>query len=192
MKTVRMLCRSMCAVMALALFALPAMAQEASDASSSNVTSIFRWINFAIVFGTLVWAFSKFGPVARKRADEISEKIAEGTRAREAAEAQRREVQAKLARVDSDVAQLQADASKAAAAEAQRLRAQAKEEAQNIERAGQAEIAATEAAARLELKEYAGRLAVERAEALLREQMTPAAEAAVFRAFVDKLQESRN
>jgi F-type H+-transporting ATPase subunit b len=192
MKTSRLLLRSMCAATFLALIAVPAMAQEASDASTATTTSIFRWINFAIVLGTLIWAFSKFGPVARKRADEISEKIAEGTRAREAAEAQRREVQAKLAGVDADVAQMQADANKAAVSEAQRLRAQAKEDAQNIERAGQAEIAATEAAARLELREYAGRLAVERAEALLREQMTPTAEAAVFRAFVDKLQESRN
>jgi F-type H+-transporting ATPase subunit b len=140
----------------------------------------------------LAWAFSKAGPYFRSHSEEIAQKIAEGARAREAAEAQRREVQEKLSHVDEEVAKLRADSKRAADAEGQRLRAMAKEEAQNIERAGQAEIAAAEQAARLELREYAAGLAVERAEVLLREQMTAKTEAAVFRAFVDSLEESRN
>ena len=54
-------------------------------------------------------------------------------------------------------------------------------EAETIERAAQAEIAAAERAARLELKALAARLAVERAEAVLRGELTPEAEAALFR-----------
>jgi F-type H+-transporting ATPase subunit b len=178
--------------LAMALLAAPVFAQESGDATTSPTGWVFRWINFAIVFGVIVWAFSKAGPTFRKHADEISQKIAEGTRAREAAENQRRAVQEKLSRLDEEVAQLRADAKRAAEAEAQRLRALAKQDAQTIERAGQAEIDAAERAARLDLKLLAGRLAVERAEGLLRDQMTPTTEAAVFRAFVEKLQESRN
>jgi len=87
---------------------------------------------------------------------------------------------------------LRADAQRANENEAQRIRALAKADAQNIERAGQAEIAAAEHAARLELKAFAGRVAVDQAEVLLRDQMTAGTEAAVFRAFVESLDGSRN
>lgn len=176
----------------LALAAMPAMAQESGDATTTTTGWVFRWLNFAIIFIGIIWAFSKAGPYFRGHSEEISQKIAEGARAREAAENQRRVVRQKLAHVDEEVAQLSADAKRAAEGEAQRLRATAKEEAQNIERAGQAEIAAAEHAARLELKSLAGRLAVERAEVLLRERMTASAEAAVFQEFVESLEERRN
>lgn len=184
--------RAVAAVVLLVVVASPVFAQEGGDATTSPTGMVFRWINFAIIFAAIVWGFSKAGPYFRRNAQEISQKIAEGARAREAAENQRREVQAKLARVDQEVAQLRVEAQRSAEGETQRIRALAKDEAQLVERAGQAEIAAAEHAARLELKALASRLAIERAEALLREQITPATEAAVFRSFVDTLQESRN
>lgn len=176
----------------IALLAAPAFAQETPDATTTTTGWVFRWLNFAIIFSGIIWAFSKAGPYFRRHSEEISQKIAEGARAREAAEAQRRAVQEKLSHIDDEVAKLRADAKRAAEAETQRLRAMAKAEAQMIERSGQAEIAAAEHAARLELKSLAGRLAVERAELILRDQMTPGKEAAVFGAFVETLQESRN
>jgi F-type H+-transporting ATPase subunit b len=188
----RIALRSACAMALVALLAVPVFAQDTADSTTTTTGWIFRWINFAIVFGVLAWGFSKAGPYFRKHSEEIAQKIAEGARAREAAENQRRTVQEKLAHLDDEVAKLRADAKRAAEGEAQRLRALAKEEAQNVERAGQLEIAAAEHAARLELKILAGRLAVERAEALLRQQMNAATEAAVFRSFVETLEESRN
>ena len=76
--------------------------------------------------------------------------------------------------------------------EAARLRALAKEEAHKIEHAAQAEIAAAERAARYEVKTLATRMAVERAEALLREGMTPQSESALFQDFVAELDRSVN
>ncbi len=176
----------------VAALASPALAQETGDATTTTTGWVFRWINFAIVFGVIAWGFSKAGPYFRKHSEEIAQKIAEGKRAREAAENQRRAVQEKMSHIDEEVAQLRAEATRANEAEAQRLRAMAKQEAEHIERTGQAEIAAAEHAARLELRAFAGRIAVERAEVLLRGQMTPAAEAAVFSAFVESLEGSRN
>jgi len=176
----------------VALLAAPIFAQGSGDATTTAAGWTFRWINFAIAFGVIAWGFSKAGPYFRKHSQEISQKIAEGKRAREAAENQRRAVQEKLSHIDEEVAQLRTQASRANEAEAQRLRAVAKQEAQHIERTGHAEIAAAEHAARLELRAFAGRLAVERAEVLLRQHMTPAAEAAVFSAFVESLEGSGN
>jgi F0F1-type ATP synthase membrane subunit b/b' len=72
------------------------------------------------------------------------------------------------------------------------LRSLAREEAQKIERAAQAEIAAAERAARMELKSLAARMAVERAEALLRKELTPKSEAVLFQTFVQELGRSVN
>jgi F-type H+-transporting ATPase subunit b len=180
------------AVVLVSLMALPVMAQETGDVTTTTTGWVFRWINFAIIFALIAWGFSKAGPYFRKTADQISQKIAEGNRAREAAENQRRMVQEKMSHLDAEVAQLRADAKRANEGEAQRIRAMAKADAQNIERAGQAEIAAAEHQARLELKAFAGRVAVEQAELILRDQMTASTEAAVFRSFVESLEGSRN
>jgi F-type H+-transporting ATPase subunit b len=179
-----------CALLCV-LLAAPAFAQK-GDLTATGAGPVFRWINFAIVAALIVWGFSKAVPFFGKNADDISRAIAEGVQARQAAEKQRQEVQAKLARIDEEVAELRAEAQRAAEAEAQRLRALAKEDAQGIERAGLAEILAAERAARIELKALAGRLAVTQAEAVLRQQINPATEAGLFRAFIDELQGSKN
>jgi F-type H+-transporting ATPase subunit b len=174
--------------------ALPLLAQEGEGSpADSTVGWVFRWLNFAIVFGAIgYFAVKKGGPYFRGQAEEIAKKIAEGTRAREAAERQRQEAQAKLANIEREIAEMRVEANRDAEAEAQRLRALAREEAEKIERAAQAEIAAAERAARMELKAFAARLAVERAEALLREELTPKSEAALFQAFVQELGRSVN
>lgn len=186
------LSKLLCALAMIALMAAPVMAQETGDVTTTTTGWVFRWINFAIIFALIAWGFSKAGPYFRKTADQISQKIAEGKRAREAAENQKRMVQEKMAHLDAEVVQLRADAKRAKEGEAQRIRAMAKEDAQNIERAGHAEIAAAEHQARLELKAFAGRVAVEQAEVILRDQMNANTEAAVFRAFVESLEGSRN
>jgi F-type H+-transporting ATPase subunit b len=189
------LLRYLGSLVTLFLFAaLPALAQE-SEASpvDSPAGWIFRWLNFAIVFGAIGYlAWKKGGPYFRAQAEEISRKIEEGTRAREAAERQRREVQARLANIENEIAAMREEAKRDADAEAQRLRALSREEAQKIEAAAQEEIAAAGRASRMELKILAARMAVERAEGLLRKELTPKSEAALFQIFVQELERSVN
>jgi F-type H+-transporting ATPase subunit b len=175
------------------LAAAPLLAQEDEPSPADSTTGwVFRWLNFAIVLALVVYAFRKAAPYFRNHAEEIFQKIAEGTRAREAAEQQRREAQAKLAGIENEVAEMRVEAKRGAAAEAERLRALAKSEAEAIERSAQAEIAAAERAARLELKALAARIAVERAEAVLRQELTPQTESVLFRTFVAELERSTN
>jgi F0F1-type ATP synthase membrane subunit b/b' len=181
---------------ALALVALavaaPVMAQEGESPADSQTGWVFRWINFSIVAVLLIWGFRKAAPAFRARRTEMAEKIAEGTRAREAAETRRREVEEKLKGLDQEIAKIRTDARLATAAEAQRLRAGAKEDAQKIERAAQAEIVAAERAARMELRSIAAQLAVEGAETQLRNELTPKTQAALFQGFVEELERSAN
>jgi F0F1-type ATP synthase membrane subunit b/b' len=157
------------------LLAAPVLAQEAAKPKleDSPTGQVFRWINFILVVVIILYLGRKAPAYFRGHAEEISQKIAEGTRAREAAEKRRREAQAKLATIGDDIAQMREEAKRATVLEAERVRALAKTEAEAIERAAQAEIAATEHAARLELKVLAARMAVDRAEALLRESLKP-------------------
>jgi len=178
----------------LLLAAWPALAQERDVPPAETPAGYFyRWANFAIVLGLIVWVCVKFGgPAFRARAEDISRKIDEGARAREAAERRRQEIQVKMASLGDEVRRLQAQAKLDAEAEGVRLRAQSRVEADKIEQAAQGEIEAARRAASMELKALAARLAIERAEALLREEITPQAEVALFKTFVTELERSVN
>jgi len=169
--------------------AAPVVAQETQPSPADTpIGSVFRWINFAIVVALLVYAFRKAAPSFQSRRLEIAERIAEGTRAREAAEKQKREAKAKLAGIDAEISAMRAEAKRGAEAEAERLKELARVEAETIERAAQAEIAAAERAARIELKALAARMATDRAEAMLRKELTPQTESSLFGAFVAELE----
>jgi F0F1-type ATP synthase membrane subunit b/b' len=182
-----------CCGVFLLLIAAPAIAQEATTGPENSQTGwIFRWIIFAIVVVCLVYAFAKAVPSFRTTSEEIAQRIAEGARRREAAERQRREIQAKLAGIDTEVTKFRDEAKRSMETEAARLKALARHEAEIIERAAQAEILAAQRAAALEMKALAARLAVERAAVVLTEQITPEAQASLFRTFVAELDRSAN
>lgn len=175
--------------------AAPLLASEAGseDPVFSNTGLVFRLINFFIVAYGAWYLFGRVLPNwFHGRAKRITSSISESTQAKKDAERRLREAEGKLARLDLEVGVIQESAERDATAEAERIRALAREEAAKIERAAEMEIVAAERAARMELKALAARLAVERAEAVLRGKMTPAAEAALFHAFVSDLERSVN
>jgi F-type H+-transporting ATPase subunit b len=178
----------------LFLAAWPVLAQERETPAAETPTGyIFRWLNFAIVFGGIAYVAVKMGgPYFRAQAEETAQKIAEGARAREAAERQKKEIEQKLAGLDDEIKRMRVEAKRDAEGEAKRLRDQARSEADKIERAAQLEIEAAGRAANQELKALAARLAIERAEAMLQKEMTPQAETGLFRTFVAEMERSVN
>ncbi len=175
----------------LVLFAALSMhaAEEGGNAAAGRATEIFKWINFAIVAGVIVWIFGKVLPSKfRANAETISAAIAKATAAKAAADAQLREAQTKLANLQKEVAELRAFAERESAAEVERIRAATQSDAKKISAAGSAEIEAAERAARLELKAIAAKLAVDGAESLLAKQLTPAAQEALIGNFVKSLE----
>ena len=173
----------------LLLAAVPVFAQEGgASATDSPDGRLFRWLNFVVVFGLLAYVLVKFAaPAFRRRADQISEQIAEGARACEVAERQRQEIRAKVANLQSEIEQLRVQAKRDAQDEAQRLRDTARGESEKIEQAARVEIEAAARAGRMELKILGARLSVQLAEAMLRQELTPQAEAKLFHSFVGEL-----
>jgi F-type H+-transporting ATPase subunit b len=164
-------------------------AEEGGSAATETATEIFKWINFAIVVGLVVWVFGKLlPPKFRKNAENIASAITKATAAKAAADAQLREAETKLANLEKEVAELRASAERESTAETQRIRALTQSDSQKIGVAAKAEIAAAERAARLELKALAARLAVDGAESLLTKQLTPQAQESLISNFVKSLE----
>jgi F-type H+-transporting ATPase subunit b len=160
-------------------------AEESSTPAEQPIGQIFKWINFAIVAGLLIWVFAKKLPAFfRRKADTISSAITQATAAKAEADRQLREAETKLARLEEQIAEFRAAAQRDAAAETQRLRNLTQSDAQKIAAAARAEIAAAERAARIELKALAAKLAVDGAESLLTRQLTPAAQESLISNFV--------
>ncbi|HET9993803.1 MAG TPA: hypothetical protein VFQ18_00230 [Candidatus Acidoferrum sp.] len=164
-------------------------AEEGGSAATETATEIFKWINFAIVVGLVVWVFGKLlPPKFRKNAENIASAITKATAAKAAADAQLREAETKLANLEKEVAELRASAERESTAETQRIRALTQSDSQKIGVAAKAEIAAAERAARLELKALAARLAVDGAESLLTKQLTPQVQESLISNFVKSLE----
>jgi F0F1-type ATP synthase membrane subunit b/b' len=165
-----------------------AAAEESSAYPSDASGGIFLWINFVLLAGAIVWLVRKHGrPLFRTNAERISSEITRAAAVKAQAEVKLREAEAKLARLEEEVAELRAEAQREAAAEAARLRELARSDAEKISHAAQEEIAAAERAARLELKAIAAKLAVDGAESLLVTQLTPQTQGALLADFVNSL-----
>ena len=182
------------AVIAALFLALTAhAAEEGGAAGAETATEIFKWINFAIVAGAVLWVCSKKAPVFfRERAEAIGSAITKAGNAKAAADAQLREAETKLASLDKEVAELRAFAERESAAEVERIRAVTRSDMEKISAAAKSEIEAAERAARLELKAMAAKLAVDGAETLLQKQLTAQAQSALVSNFVKSLEGMAN
>jgi F-type H+-transporting ATPase subunit b len=176
------------AVFSLLFLALNTHAEEAGSASQQSAENLFKWINFALVAGVIVWWSLKKGPgFFGRRADVISSDIQKSTEAKKQAEQQLQDAETKLQNLEKEVADLRATAQRESVAEAERIRNLTVTDAKKIDDAGKAEVDAAERAARLELKAFAANLAINGAESLLLKQLTPAAQEALINNFVKTL-----
>lgn len=180
-------------VMVLGVALTAHAAEEAPNPAEQPIGTAFKWINFVIVAGGIVYVARRYGPsFFRGRADAISSAIAQATATKNEADRQLRDAETRFANLQQEVAELRAAAGREAASESGRIRTATQKEAEKISQAAQAEIEAAERAARLELKALAAKLAVDGAESLLAKQLTPQAQESLVRAFVQSLEERPN
>jgi len=187
LRRITLIAMSVCSV--LLLCACVASAAEEGTGSTGNFTEIFKWINFAIVAGVILWVIgTKLPSVFRANAEAIGSAIAKATTIKAEADRQLAEAEARLARLEQEVAELRVAAEKEAVADAQRIREMAKSDAEKISIAAKAEIEAAERAARMELKALAAKLAVDGAESLLSKQLTAQTQESLVSGFVKSLE----
>ena len=176
---------------ALMLFCAAAAraAEEGITPAEQSFGSIFKWIHFLIIAIATYWLIKKvLPPYIRRHADQISAAITKATAARVEAERQLKEAAAKLTTLEQEIQRFREQAQRDTVAELERLRAMTKTDIEKVGVAAKAEIEAAEHAARVELKALAAKLAVDRAESLVAQQMTPSVQEAMMNNFVQSLQ----
>ena len=104
---------------ALLIFAAGARAAEEGSANSAaGATGIFKWINFAIVAGALIWVFIKvLPPTFRSNADKISSAISKAQATKADADRKLRDAEQRLAHLEEEVRGLREQAQTDAAGE---------------------------------------------------------------------------
>ena len=118
-------------------------------------------LNFAIVAGLIVWAARKNLPTAFKnRTASIQKAIEEARRASEDANQRLANIESRLAKLGDEITQMRANSDKEAAAEEERIKNAAIDDAKRIVESAEQEITMAAKAARRELTAYAADLAV--------------------------------
>jgi F-type H+-transporting ATPase subunit b len=127
------------------------------------------------------------GEVFRTRREAIKRELAQARQERDAALAKLQEVEARLARLDQEVAEARAEAEREAAEERERIRRNAEEEARRLRDQAEREIEAAAKAARARLREFAAEQSVRLAEEMIRREMRPEDEARLISRYVEEL-----
>ena len=170
--------RALVAAAALTASLLPALlwaSEAAGEASRSPVYDlVMKFVNFGILAGILFYFLRK--PISQGLADRqqnIRRELEDALEAKEAAEARYREVQEKVANLETEIRRLQDDFRAEAARQRERMLAGAKHAADSIRQ--QAELAGTTEVKRAidELRAEAAALAVELAGQKIAGAYTP-------------------
>jgi F-type H+-transporting ATPase subunit b len=138
---------------------------KATGLTKEAVYWIFLIINFVILAGFLVWMVKKMMPNGFKpRTAEIQKGIEEARKASAEAATRLSEIEGRLAKLDTEIAEVRAAAEADFSAEEQRIKASAEEDAKHVIQAAEQEIAAAARTAQRDLKAFAAGLAVDLAE----------------------------
>jgi F-type H+-transporting ATPase subunit b len=173
---------------ALILLAPVVAAAAEGSAEPTTTETVFRWLNFALVFGVGGWwAGKKLKAAFGRNAEKIAATIAEAEETKRQAMERLQAAEAKLASIEREAEEMRERARRDSAAEAERIRALAREEAARANRAADAEIEAAERTVVNRLREMAIARTIERARELVAERMTPAIDRRLFSRFVEAL-----
>lgn len=128
---------------------------------AATAFTVLNFLVFAIFVG---WFLRKTLPRAfRDRTSAIQKDLVQARSATEEASARLSSVEARLAKLDEQIAEMRAQAEKAAALDEQRIKASVEEEKKKILASAEQEIASATAQAHRMLKQYAADLAIEQA-----------------------------
>jgi F-type H+-transporting ATPase subunit b len=154
---------------------------------------IWKLANMLAFLAFLVWALR--GPVKgaiASRHEQIQHELIEARERRAKADEMARDIQARLSRLDGDLRAISGRALSEGERQKREMIAAAEAEAQKILQSARNEIDNRLKHARHELTEYAGQLASERAEQLLREKITDADRQKLFRESLSEVEGARS
>ena len=163
---------------------------EGESAPWWNIPSFeaWRWLNLLIFVGLFVYILRRpVGEAMRARREGIRRDLMRAQEERNAALAKLTEVEARLAKLDEEVASVREQAEREAAEERERIRKSTEEETQKLRAQAQREIESAGKAARQELREFAAEQSVRLAEEMIRRDIKPEDDARLVSLRVEEL-----
>jgi F-type H+-transporting ATPase subunit b len=135
----------------------------------------WKFVNLAIFVGIIVYVARRMrlSDVFRDRRESIQRELAQAQQERDAAVAKLKEVEERLARLDTEVAEISQRSKREAAEERERIARSTETEIAKLGEQAQREIESAGKAARHELRRYTAEQSVRLAEEMIRREMKP-------------------
>lgn len=132
--------------------------------NAEQAATAFTLVNFALLVIGIGWVLLKTLPrLFRDRSNMIQKRLVDARTATAEASARLTSVEARLAKLDSQIAAMRVQAEKDAALDEQRIKSAVEDEKKKILEAAEQEIASATSQARRELQQYAAELAIDQA-----------------------------
>ena len=148
----------------------------------------WKFVNLFIFVGALVYILRRpLGEALRARREGIRRDLMRAQEERNAALAKLEEVEARLARLDAEVAAVREQAEREAVEERERIKRSTEDDMRKLGDQAQREIESAGKAARQELREYAAEQSVRLAEEMIRREMRPEDDARLVNLHVEEL-----
>jgi F-type H+-transporting ATPase subunit b len=176
--------------MTLLTIAFLFFADESSHVSWWNYPGWEAWKFFNLLIFVIVLVYFLRRPISESlaaRREAIRRELVRAQEERASAVAKLKEVEARLARLDSEVEAIRVQAQKEAAEERERMARATEEELRKLREQAQREIEGTGKAARQELRRYAAEQSVRLAEELIRGEMRTEDDARLMNDYVESL-----
>jgi len=151
---------------------------------------LWKFVNLAIFVGGLVYLLTrkmKLGEAFKTRRETIKQELAKAQQERDAAVAKLKEVEERLARLDSEVSAIQEQSKREAAQERERIAKSTEGEIEKLGESAKREIENAGKAAKHELRNYAAATSVRLAEEIIRREMRPEDDARLLQRNVQEL-----
>jgi len=177
------------------LFISPALLFAAEAAEQTDIWhnyTLWRVINllvFVIILVYILRSKVRIGRVLDNRAASIVKELDQAKRDKQEAQARLAELEARLGRLDQEVADIRAEAERESAREAERVRQTAAADAEKIRQTAQREIEGAMKAARGELRAFVADQSVALAEGMIRREIRAEDNTRMVNKFIDDLSE---
>ncbi len=136
----------------------------------------WKFINLAVFVGVMIYILTrkaKLGEAFKARREGIKSELARAQQERDAAVTKLKEVEERLARLDTEVAEIQERSKREAADERERIARSTETEITKLSEQAQREIESAGKVAKHELRRYTAEQSVRLAEEIIRREMRP-------------------
>lgn len=140
----------------------------------AGMAAISKLFNLTIFLAFLFWVLRK--PAKEffsTRLAEVRATLQQAAKEKEAAAAKMADLDARLSRLDAEIADIKSQAQREATAERERLETEAKRDIEKIRQSSQREIESAKQIAMSELREFAATKSVDLAEQMIRKELKP-------------------